>query len=270
MARTAGGRLSRRGRRLPSAQALQLEGVLLAGGLRALLLQLAHPAVGHGVARHSDFEADPLGRLWGTLEFVYVVGAGEERLVRRAARHVGAAHRPVVSAPDEPVAYDARDAVLQFWVAATIHDTALRIAEAVWGPLPAPLADELLARNGRIATVLGLPEEGWPATRAEFDRRFAAVGGELRWDDDTLAVARALVAARNTPFWVRLALPLLAAATLPSLPAAARPTGLTRPSTNLLTAARRIAPAWRLLPVAVRHLPARRVLAAAARRAEQA
>ncbi len=60
----------RRARRLPTARRLQVEGVLLAGGLRALLLQLAQPAVGHGVARHSAFETDPLARLHGTLAFV--------------------------------------------------------------------------------------------------------------------------------------------------------------------------------------------------------
>ncbi len=260
MARPAG-RLRRRGRRLPSAAGLQLEAVLLAGGLRALLLQLAHPAVGHGVARHSDFAADPLGRLWSTLRFVYVAGAGESGLVARTARAVGAAHRPVVSAVDEPVAYDARDPALQLWVAATIHDTALRIAEAVWGPLPAPLADELLARNGRIATVLGLPAGEWPADRAAFDAAFAEASTALRWDDDTLAVVDALIAARGTPPWIRLALPVLAAATRPTLQDAARPPGRCSPA--LLRAARRAAPAWRLLPVGLRRLPARRILAAA-------
>ena len=76
-------------------------------------------------------------------------------------------------------AYDARDPALQFWVAATIHDTAIRIVEAVWGPLPPALADELLARNGRLAVVLGLPAEEWPQTRAAFDAAFAEAAVEL-------------------------------------------------------------------------------------------
>ena len=254
-------------RRLPTAQQLQLDGVLLAGGLRALLLQLAHPAVGHGVARHSDFEADPMARLLGTLRFVYVVAAGEEDLVRRVARSVGLAHRPVVSAPDATVGYDARDPDLQLWVAATIHDTAVRITEAVWGPLPAPLADELLALDGRLATVLGLPAERWPGTRAAFDKTFSRMSDRLAFDADTLPVVRALVAARSTPLWMRVAMPLLLRAPLPTVPAlrpALEPL-VPRRVPDLLPLARRLAPAARLIPPPLRQLPARRILAAARR-----
>lgn len=257
----------RRGRRLPTAAQLQTEGVLLAGGLRAVLLQVAHPAVGHGVARHSDFATDPLARLRGTLEFVYVVAEGDEDLVRRVARSVGAAHRPVVSAADAPVGYDARDPALQFWVAATIHDTAIRIAEAVWGPLPAPLADELLALDGRLATVLGLPVGEWPGTRAAFNARFAVTARELRFDETTLPVVEALFAARATPRWVRLVMPLLAKATLPTLPVlqpALTPL-VPRRVPDVLPLALRLAPAWRLLPPTLRRLPSRRILAAARR-----
>lgn len=253
-----------RGRRIPSAAELQLEGVLLAGGLRALLLQLAHPAVGHGVARHSAFETDPLGRLWGTLSYIYVVAAGEDVLVRRVARAVGAAHRPVVSGPDAPVAYDARGPALQFWVAATIHDTAVRIVEAVWGPLPLPLADELLARNGRLAIALGLPEEEWPRTSPAFDAAFADAARVLRFDDATLSVVRALVHARAVPAWVRLVMPTFARATFGTVPALrAQLAPLVGRGPDLLPLARALAPAWRLLPRRLRTLPARRLLAAA-------
>lgn len=255
--------MTRRVRRLPTAQQLQLEGVLLAGGLRALLLQLAHPAVGHGVAGHSAFEADPLARLQGTLAFVYVVAAGEEDLVRRVARTVGRAHRPVVSAPGEDVAYDARDPELQFWVAATIHDTAIRIAEAVWGPLPPALADELLARMGRIATVLGLPAAQWPTTRADFDAAFSAAAAPLRFDATTVPVVAALVDARALPRWMRLLMPVYLRATLGTLPGLQPALHSLSRGPDLLPLARRLAPATRLLPRGLRTLPARRILAAA-------
>ena len=54
----------------PDSEAWRLnrEAMLLLGaGPRALLLQLAHPAVAAGVADHSDFRADPWRRLAGTL-----------------------------------------------------------------------------------------------------------------------------------------------------------------------------------------------------------
>jgi uncharacterized protein (DUF2236 family) len=251
-------------RRLPPIERLQLEGVLLAGGLRALLLQLAHPAVGRGVAEHSAFETDPLARLRGTLSYIYVVAAGEEDLVSRVAREVGRAHRPVVNRPEAPVSYDARDPALQFWVAATIHDTAIRIVEAVWGPLPPALADELLVRNGRVATVLGLPAEEWPATRAAFEAAFATAAAGLRFDDTTRHVVRALLRAGAVPWWIRLGMPAYARATLRTLPGLrADIEPMLPPGPDLLPLARRLAPAWRFIPPRLRLLPARRLLAAA-------
>jgi uncharacterized protein (DUF2236 family) len=268
MARAARAARAVRARRLPPVERLQLDGVLLAGGLRALLLQLAHPGVGHGVARHSAFEADPLARLMSTLSYIYVVSAGEEDLVRTVARRVASAHRPVVSRPDAPVAYDARDPALQLWVAATIHDTALRILEAVWGPLPPALADELLVRNGRLAVVLGLPAEEWPQHRSAFDAMFASVAEGLRFDDGAHPRVQALLRARAVPRWIRLVMPAYARATLHTLPGLRADLDPLLPrGPDLLPLARRLAPAWRLLPSSLRVLAARRFLAAARRAA---
>ena len=47
---------------------INLEPVILLGGGRALLLQVAHPLVAAGVADHSDYRSDPWGRLVRTLE----------------------------------------------------------------------------------------------------------------------------------------------------------------------------------------------------------
>lgn len=262
----------RRSRRVPSAAGLQLEAVLLGGGLRALLLQLAHPAVGHGVAEHSDFAADPLARLHATLAYVYVIAAGEPDAVRRITARVGRRHARVAGRPGTEPAYDARDPDLQFWVTATLADTALRIADAVWGPLPGPLADELLVRFGRLGTALGMPGERWPAGRTAFEAAFAAAAGDLRLDDTTRAVIRSLLAADGAPRWVRTALPFLTAATLRTLPGL-RPdleplVPLRAP--DLLPAVRRLAPVYRAMPAALRRLPAARLLAAERRGAARA
>ena len=53
----------------PDSEAWRLDReamLLLGAGPRALLLQIAHPAVAAGVADHSDFRADPWRRLDGT------------------------------------------------------------------------------------------------------------------------------------------------------------------------------------------------------------
>jgi uncharacterized protein (DUF2236 family) len=257
-----------RARRIPSAAALQQEAVLAVGGLRAIVLQVAQPAVGHGVAAHSAFALDPLARLHATLSFVYVVADADDRLVAGVARSVGRAHRPVVSAPDEPVPYDARDPELQRWVAATLHETALRMAELVWGPLPGPLVDELLVRSGRFATALGMPAALWPADAAAFDRYYRAATEGLRFDATTAAVIHELVAARRAPAWVRAAMPVLVALTAPLLPQPLRrQLGWERvPGERAVSAVvRALAPVYRVLPRGLRILPSRRYVAAARR-----
>jgi uncharacterized protein (DUF2236 family) len=258
-----------RARRIPDAAGLQLEAALLAGGLRALLLQLAHPAVGHGVAQHSDFAADPLARLRGTLVYVYVTAAGDPATATAVTHRIDRLHGRVVSAPDAHVPYDAADPDLQFWVTATIADTALRIADAVWGRLPEPLGDELLARLGRIGTELGMPQERWPTSRPAFDRAFADAAAHLRFDPVTRGVVADLVAARGAPRWVRTALPFLLAATLPTVPGlrdALEPLPTPRvPDPTLLV--RAFLPVYRALPARIRRLPATRLLALARRRA---
>src|SRR3954453_23131053 len=103
------------------------EAILLAGGARAILLQLANRGVGHGVAEHSDFAEHPLDRLHGTLTYLYVIQYGTPDEVQRIARHVGQAHAPV-----RGEGYDARDVALQVWVAATLYDTAVHVYELVF------------------------------------------------------------------------------------------------------------------------------------------
>jgi uncharacterized protein (DUF2236 family) len=52
------------------------EGILLAGGAAAILLQVADPAVARGVAGYSTFAERPLDRLHGTLTYLYVIVYG--------------------------------------------------------------------------------------------------------------------------------------------------------------------------------------------------
>src|SRR6266508_5561707 len=106
------------------------EGALLAGGARAILLQIAHPAVGQGVAEHSDFAARPLERLRATLTYVYCVIFGSPEEIEAVAAMVTAAHRNVTG-----TGYRASDPELQLWVAATLYDTAILVYEELFGPL---------------------------------------------------------------------------------------------------------------------------------------
>jgi uncharacterized protein (DUF2236 family) len=191
------------------------EAILLAGGGRAILLQLANPAVGHAVADHSNFAADPLRRLRNTLTFVYALVYGTDEQKRRMTSMVNAAHRPVRSP-----AYDAVDPALQLWVAATLYDTAVTMHELAFGPLADP--DTAYREYAIVGTALQMPAELWPADRAAFRQYWDGQVAGLSVDDRVRAVSRELLHPSTGPRWMRAAMPLVRLVTAGLLPAELR------------------------------------------------
>ncbi|MEP7216937.1 MAG: oxygenase MpaB family protein, partial [Anaerolineaceae bacterium] len=79
------------------AWALDREAMLLLGaGPRALLLQIAHPAVAAGVDEHSDFRADPWRRLAGTLRSYLTIVYGSGSVARAEIRRLNRLHTGIV------------------------------------------------------------------------------------------------------------------------------------------------------------------------------
>lgn len=189
------------------------DGILLAGGARAILSQLADPAVAQGVAEHSDFGAHPLDRLRGTLTYLYVMVYGTDDERRTVARQVGLAHRSVESAT-----YSARDPHLQLWVAATLYETAMRMRELAWGPLNRADQISLLNDYAIVGTALGLPVGEWPSTPEAFDAYWDARLGILSVSLSARMVADELLHSRAVPLWMRVLLPTVRAVTAWMLP----------------------------------------------------
>ena len=131
------------------------EALPLVGAGRALLLQIAHPAVGRAVAEHSDFANRVMDRLHSTMTFVYasVFATPEEfALVRRA---VNRAHVPVRADADGTAPpYNAFDPELQLWVAATLYQTMTDLHERVFGPLPLAVAEQVYRAFTRTGLTL--------------------------------------------------------------------------------------------------------------------
>jgi uncharacterized protein (DUF2236 family) len=186
------------------------DALLVAGGGRAILLQIAHPSVGRGVAAHSDFASRPLDRLHSTLTFVYAQAFGTDADKRAVTRLVNRAHGPVTAeATAEHPGYSAFDPALQLWVAATLYDTAIAVRELIYGPLDEESADEVYRGYAVLGTALQMPADLWPATRREFAGYFEAESARLDVTPEALAVSRELVAGRALPFWLRAAMPLV-------------------------------------------------------------
>jgi uncharacterized protein (DUF2236 family) len=155
------------------------EGILLVGGVRALLLQVAHPLVAAGVAAHSDFEKRPLERLWRTLDLTLAIVFDDAATAIRAVRQIEAVHERVRGALAEPVGpfrrgtpYVAEDPRLLFWVHATLVDSALVVYERFIGRLSRAERERYYQESKITARLFGIPDSLIPPDLAEFRRYF--------------------------------------------------------------------------------------------------
>jgi uncharacterized protein (DUF2236 family) len=159
--------------------------VMLGAG-RALLLQLAHPAVARGVIEHSDFADDPLGRLQRTLDAVDRIVWGSAEDAHATAEGLRAVHRRVRGA-----GYDATDPALVLWVHATLVDTAIRMHARWVRPLPAPVADAFYAQATVVGELFGVARELQPPDLFAFRAYVREMVGTLgpRIDDSQRRLA---------------------------------------------------------------------------------
>ena len=103
------------------------------GGIRALLMQSAHPEVVAGVADHSIFQEDPLGRLSRTSAYVTATTFGALPEVKAAIAVVRDAHADVVGRSHRGRPYSASGPALSAWVHNVLTDSFLA-AYSAYGP----------------------------------------------------------------------------------------------------------------------------------------
>ncbi len=197
------------------------EGILIAGGGCAILLQLANPGIAHAVAKHSDFASHPTRRLEHTLEFVYALVYGSPAQIEAVTGAVNRAHEPVVAASGEHP-YRADDPDLQLWVAATLYETAVRVHRRLVGPLDTAELDAVYLDYHVVGTALQVPPEAWPIDRAAFEPWWDERIGVLVVDDTARDVARELLHPSSGPLWLRAGMPLARLVTAGLLPARVR------------------------------------------------
>ncbi|MEU4564154.1 oxygenase MpaB family protein [Actinoplanes sp. NPDC023936] len=189
------------------------EGLLLAGGGRATLLQIAHPSVAQGVFEHSTFAERPLDRLRTTMSYVYGVLYGTRAEAAAISRAVAATHSRVTGP-----GYSAADPSLQVWVNATLYDTAMLLYQRVLGPLSEAETDECYRQYSVLATAIGCPERAWPADRAAFTRYRDDMIATLRVSDTARRIANTLLWPEGLPIPLRPAVPVNRFVTIGLLP----------------------------------------------------
>jgi len=153
------------------AWALNRESMLLLGaGPRALLLQIAHPAVAAGVDEHSDFRADPWRRLAGTLNSYLTIVYGSMPVARAEIRRLNQMHAGIVGA-----GYSARDPELSLWVHATLVDSTLVANERWIAPLTAERRERAYQETRPIGRAFGVPDALLPKDTATFEAYLAGM-----------------------------------------------------------------------------------------------
>ena len=191
---------------------------LLLGGAAALLLQIAHPLVAAGVAQHSRFREEPLGRLHRTLDSTLTVVFGEPERAHAALRRIDRRHATVTgTASDGRRHYRARDPRLLLWVQTTLVLTSLRLYELVLGPLSARDREAYWSETKPIAAALGIPDAMLPQTLADlvaFER--AMLEDEVIADGTSYELARSIMRPVPLPGFLYAPLDALTAGLLPA------------------------------------------------------
>ena len=170
------------------------EGVLLLGGGRALLLQVAHPLVAAGVAEHSNYREDPFGRLYRTLDTVTTIVFGPTDDAEEAAERLHRIHTRVTGKADDGTAYDATSHDLIMWVHATLVDTSLLVYENYVERLTLGERERYYEEQKQLGEKFGVPYDEQPTTLADFNdyRDEVIYGGHtLRVTDELRDVAGA-------------------------------------------------------------------------------
>lgn len=179
------------------------EAMLLLGAGTTVLLQLAMRGVGHGVADHSTTLQRPLDRLRTTMTYVYAVTLGSEKEKKAIVRMVNKAHVPVRSET-----YNAFDPELQLWVAATLYKNGIDRYQQFFGELDDASADNIYRQSAVYGTALQVKPDQWPETRQEFDRYWDGMIETLTSDDRVRGYVRGLLGGGDSPWPVKLLLPL--------------------------------------------------------------
>ena len=131
----------------------------LVGGVRALLLQAAHPAPLAGVAQHSRYESDPMGRLAGTTRWLTITTFAATEVIESEAKRVNQMHSHVRGEFKDKFGntenYRAQDPNYLLWVHCAFTDSFLKAHLGLGYTINAG-ADRYVAEWSKSAIPLGL------------------------------------------------------------------------------------------------------------------
>jgi len=204
------------------------EMILLLGGGRALLMQLAHPKIAAGVAEHSRFQGDPLRRLQRTMGAMWSIVFDEIEQAEQALQQVRNTHRKVRGKRSlgtgavGAITYDALDPDLLLWVHATLVDSALVAYELFVGALTHAEGHQYYEATKKLAMLFEISEEKVPDSL----EAFGVYMNRMVEGDSLIVTPTARLLAQEIlypgPWLIRLTAPLFNLITVGLLPAKLR------------------------------------------------
>jgi len=171
--------------------------IVVAGWGRAVLLQVAHPAVAAGVHDHSAFAGSlrtTIQRVRSTVHAMLCITFEDVDRMIDVAAAINAIHDRV-----RGHGYSAHDPNLLCWVHATLLDSTLNSYEMLVGPLTAEQRDRYCAEASIMEPLLGIPHGLLPRTSAELATymRDMLTGGDITVTDTSRALAKAVLTPRR-------------------------------------------------------------------------
>ena len=147
----------------------------LVAGIQSLLIQALHPGALAGVHDHSSYRSDPLGRLAGTIQWIFTISYGDTQAARTASNKVLRIHEYITGSytanNGEVRPYTANDPDLLRWVHLAFTQAFLATHEAYGAPIAAG-ADAYVADWAVAGTLMRVASP--PTTVAELQAQLAA------------------------------------------------------------------------------------------------
>ena len=185
---------------------------ILATAGYALILQVAHPTVAAGVREHSNFAADPWGRLLRTLDYTTTMAYGGPDAARAMGRRIREMHKHINGRKPNGERYFALEPEAFAWVHATLVASIVIGSERFARPMAPADVERFYAEWCGIGRLIGIAGEALPDTWRGFGEYFDRVVDErLEGSDVVHEVLRALARPPPPP------LPILASRAWPMI-----------------------------------------------------
>lgn len=169
---------------------------LLSAAGYALLLQVSHPTVGHGVHQYSSFARDPWGRLLRTLDYVHGTVYGGPELAGTIGARVRGLHRTIRGVRPDGERYHAMEPAAFAWVHATLAAAVVEGHRVFTRPMTAREVEAFWRQWRDVGRLVGVRPRDLPESWPDFEAYLAdTVATTLRWTPAVPEVVATLTAA---------------------------------------------------------------------------